>query len=170
MSVVVKDSGNGASSEPISPGLKPGVFAKVFDLGVQSTNYGDKHQVVLVWEVDERDSEGKRKLTSKTYTASLNEKAKLRQHLESWRGKPFQQGELSGFDLEKLIGENCQLNLLPYTTKAGKEITVINSVLPAAPNQNLVSELPADFCPEWVKEKMAPAPSAESFEDDNIPF
>jgi hypothetical protein len=47
----------------------------------------------------------------KSYTKSLHEKAGLRKHLESWRGKSFTEEEAKGFDIEKLLGVYCMINV-----------------------------------------------------------
>jgi len=79
-----------------------------------------------------RNAEDKRFVVTKTYTASLNEKANLRKDLESWRGRPFTVEELQGFDLEKVVKAPCMLNLVAQTTKAGKTWTGIAAIMPLA--------------------------------------
>lgn len=49
---------------------------------------------------------------SKEYTLSMNEKANLRKDLKSWRGKDFTEDEASCFDITKLIGAPCMLNII----------------------------------------------------------
>jgi hypothetical protein len=57
------------------------------------------------------------------YTASLNQKAALRRDLESWRGVKFSDADLkNGFDLRKLLGATCYLNLIE--SKDGNYINV----------------------------------------------
>lgn len=74
----------------------------------------------LVWEVaEEVDTEGRPLIVSQFYTASLFERAKLRQHLESWRGRPFSQQEEDDFELEVLVGIPCQLQVVHKTTDSG---------------------------------------------------
>ena len=63
---------------------------------------------------------------SKFYTLSLHEKSNLGQDLVSWRGRPFTETERQGFDITKLIGVTCQLNVMH--TDSGKER--ISSVMP----------------------------------------
>lgn len=46
------------------------------------------------------------------FTASLHEKATLRQFLKTWRGKDFTSAELEGFDLENLVGVPAALNIV----------------------------------------------------------
>lgn len=49
---------------------------------------------------------------SKEYTLSMNEKANLRKDLKSWRGKDFTEDEAKSFDITKLIGVACMLNII----------------------------------------------------------
>ena len=48
---------------------------------------------------------------SKEFTLSMNEKANLRKMLESWRGKGFTEDEAKSFDITKLIGATCMINI-----------------------------------------------------------
>jgi hypothetical protein len=49
---------------------------------------------------------------SKEYTLSMNEKANLRKDLKSWRGKDFTEDEAKCFDITKLLGVPCMLNII----------------------------------------------------------
>lgn len=112
MAIIVKDEGKAFVNPP--EGLHQIVCADVVDLGiVHSEKYGDKPKVSIRWQteetyMDEETKNNRRYLISQIYTKSLNKKAKLRQHLESWRGKKFTDDELKGFDLEALVGVNGQ--------------------------------------------------------------
>lgn len=55
---------------------------------------------------------------SKEYTLSLGDKARLRAHLESWRGKAFTQDELEGFDIEDVVGHECQVTIIHKQSKS----------------------------------------------------
>lgn len=59
---------------------------------------------------------------SKSYTLSLNEKANLRKMLASWRGKDFTEDEAKRFDISKLIGVPCMLNLIHKPSKDGTKV------------------------------------------------
>lgn len=62
------------------------------------------------------------------YTLSMNEKANLRKMLESWRGKGFTDKEAECFDITKLIGVPCMLNIIHKTSKKGSTYEQISSV------------------------------------------
>ena len=74
----------------------------------KSTYSGERtktqHKVNVIWEIGEKRDDGKPFRPRKRYTLSLHEKASLRKDLESWRGRPFTDSELEGFDLEALLG------------------------------------------------------------------
>jgi hypothetical protein len=179
MSVIVTD--NGGTFEAIPTGVFPGVCCSLWDLGLQPgfQGQGQAHKIVLGWEIDERKKEGewagKRFVVTKTYTASLNEKANLRHDLESWRGKPFTGEELKGFDLEHVVGAPCMLNLVAQTTKAGKVWTGIVAIMPLAKGaERLQPEVPRDYMPKWIQALLGVAQAetveAETAFTDEIPF
>jgi hypothetical protein len=58
---------------------------------------------------------------SKEMTLSLNEKSNLRQLLNSWRGKALTEDEAKAFDLAKLIGAPCMVNLIHQPSKTNPE-------------------------------------------------
>jgi hypothetical protein len=62
------------------------------------------------------------------YTLSMNEKANLRKMLESWRGKGFTEEEAKCFDITKLIGVACMVNIIHRQSQAGNMYEVISSV------------------------------------------
>jgi hypothetical protein len=175
----------GGDFERAEPGLCRAVCTHVVDLGIQeSPEYGPKHQVALCFELEQRltkgEHAGKPFMCSKIYTASTNKKAILRQHLDSWRGKSMTEEEARGFDLEKLIGVNCQLNLVEVA-KNDKVYVNINAIVKASKGDApLVSTGVA--VPEWLlamkkrglSEEAAPLPSEPvgvvDMRSDDFPF
>ena len=107
MGLILTDGGGRYTPTP--EGLWPAVCVDVVDLGMQETPWGPKQKVELYWEIEELDPKGVRFTVRTRYTASLNDKANLRKQLEAWRGRKFTAQELKGFDLEVLVGVNCQL-------------------------------------------------------------
>jgi hypothetical protein len=49
---------------------------------------------------------------SKEFTLSTNEKSNLRAFLTAWRGKAFTEEEAKAFDVAKLLGVPCLLNII----------------------------------------------------------
>lgn len=83
------------------------------------------HKVRIGWELPEElrvfdEAKGEQPLVmSAEYTLSMHEKAKLRAILQSWRGKAFTEDEAKKFDITKLIGASCLLNVIHKTTANG---------------------------------------------------
>ena len=68
----------------------------------------------------------------KEYTLSMNEKANLRKDLESWRGKGFSDKEAEAFDITKLLGVPCMLNIIHKTGNNGNQYAQVVSITPVA--------------------------------------
>lgn len=112
MGLIASDSGGTFTPPP--QGTHIAVCCQVIDLGTQfSKFYGkEQHKVMVGWELpEEKNDDGAPWLVWRRYTLSLGENATLRAHLESWRGRVFTQEELQGFDLSKIIGVGCMLNI-----------------------------------------------------------
>lgn len=56
---------------------------------------------------------------SKDFTLSMNEKANLRKLISSWRGKALSDSEANDFDITKLVGKECMLNIVHKASKDG---------------------------------------------------
>jgi len=56
---------------------------------------------------------------SKEFTLSMHEKSSLRLALKAWRGKDFSEEEAKNFDITKLIGVPCMLNITHKLSKDG---------------------------------------------------
>lgn len=128
------------------------------------------------------------------YTASMNEKATLRAHLESWRGRSFSDAEASEFDVSAILGKACLLSVVE-SEHGGKTYTNITSIgslpkgcpVPTAQNPLLYygEDSPAaDLVklPQWLQDKVnnqltgptitpsSSTPPEDEFVDDPIPF
>lgn len=180
MAIVATDSGGGGDFKPTPPGNHRGICTMVVDLGqqrVQSQMYGEKikHQVYVAWELPDEpiewtDKDGNERTgpmrIGKTYTVSLHENANLRADLESWRGKPFSESELGGFDITKLLGAPALINVTHKQGGNGKTYANVSAVTPlpkgmerpAPANGTLLydGDNPSSFetLPEWLQEKV----------------
>ena len=125
MAIIAK----GSSFTPCPAGLHQAACCDVVDLGNVESVYGVKHKVSLVFQVAEPMEDGRPFLVQRRYTLSLDQKASLRKDLESWRGRPFTADELKGFDLEKLVGVNCQLNI-QHDDNNGTTYANITAIVP----------------------------------------
>lgn len=153
--------------EPLPVGVIPAVCVTYYDCGIQRGFQGKlQHKVVILWEMDARRTDGARFLATKSYTASLSEKANLTADLQSWRGRAFTPAELDGFDLDSIVGKPCQLNLVQITKANGEPFVEVATVLRAPKGWAPFSlETAPDFIPAWVATMIAnqieaPAPAA----------
>lgn len=92
----------------LSQGIHNAVCVGVVFIGTQSSIYNYSQKVTLIWDVCKNDNS---KLFSRDYSYSYHEKSKLRKHLESWRGRPFTNDELSKFKLRNILGVPCKLEI-----------------------------------------------------------
>ena len=125
---------NGPEFTPPPAGTHIAICYRVLDLGTQQTEYMGQqkrqHKVMISWELpDERMEDGKPFTVHQRYTFSSNEKAKLRQDLEAWRGAPFKDSDFGpgGFHLSKLLGVPCLLTLV-HETKNGQTYANIRGI------------------------------------------
>ncbi len=119
-----------------------------------------KHQVYIRWQIPaervewEKDNEKHEgpAVIGKTYTLSLHENSTLRPVLESWRGRPFTEEERKGFDITKLAGVPCLVNVAHEVGNDGKTRAKVSAVTPL------------------MKGMEKPTPSAEPivYDDDNL--
>lgn len=173
MSLEAKDSGGG-DFEPLSENIHHAVCSRIYDLGTQANEKfgGEDHKILITWEVPgetiEIDGEDLPKIISREYTMSLHKKANLRHDLEAWRGTKFTETQLKGFNLEKLLGANCQLQIV-HVEKGDKTYANIGAImalpkgskkLKMALNYEPVSYKVEDGdsfpenTPKWIKEKI----------------
>ena len=126
MGFIASDSGGGGNFKRVPQGVFIGRCYSLIDLGTQLTSgqFGEKlqHKLRLSWELLDVDDTGA-PLTvdvdgvdmpmtiSKSYTASLHEKASLRKDLAAWRGKDFAEDEAKAFDVSKLVGAYAMVNV-----------------------------------------------------------
>lgn len=112
--------------ELIPEGMYPARCFQIVDFGTQQRTFKDTdkeiHEIGLAFEIPELTYEFESKETgekvtntktiSATFTASLNSKANLRKFLDTWRGRKFTEEELKGFDLKKVVGAECMLQII----------------------------------------------------------
>jgi hypothetical protein len=126
----------GANTPLVDAGTWNAVCVGYADLGTQYSKEFDSEaqKVMLFWDIpDQRmewEGESKPRRISNRYTLSLGKKANLRKMLDVWRGRPFTEDELKGFDLSKLIGVGCMLNIAHVPKKDGSgNMAVVQGVM-----------------------------------------
>lgn len=125
-------------------GLHRAVCVDVVNLGIVQGAYGPKHKVRIVWQLDAVDeTHGRRYDVARVYALSLHERAALRKDLESWRGRKFTEQELDGFDLDKLLGANAQVQVTHDLSDDGTTYANVGTVV--APIKGLPKLAPLDY-------------------------
>jgi hypothetical protein len=119
----------------------------------------------IEYEKDGKQVEGPLTIGS-FYTASMNEKATLRKHLEGWRGKKFSDDEAAAFDVSALLGKACMLSVVESESggKTYSNIAGIGSMPKGVPSPKAENPLlyfdsesgPEDLeaLPKWLREKI----------------
>jgi len=130
MTSIIAGSGDAPRYPSVSIGVHKARCVKIIDLGTQKSEFDGnvtwKRQVLIIFETpEELNSEGQPLTISKFYTLSLHEKANLGNDLTSWRGRAFSEAEKQSFDISKLLGVTCLLNVMD---KNGKP--KISSIMP----------------------------------------
>lgn len=176
---------------PAPAGVHAAVCVDEVDLGMVPNRFEpDKppvQTVRLVWQIGEDMPDGKPFLIKKDYRASLHEKAALRKDLEGWRGRPFSFDELTGFDLENILGKPCMINIVHKTGSKGGTFANIAAIMPLAkgmvkleprdyvrvkdrPVKELISQPAYTRTPIHQQPPEEQPPFADGINDDDIPF
>ena len=139
MTIIAK-SGGEQSYPKVPIGVHKARCIKVIDLGTQRQEYSGeiswKRQILVIWELPEELNNDQPMTISKFYTLSLHEKSNLGKDLTSWRGRPFTETEKQGFDVTKLIGVTCQVNVMHKDN--GKED--ISSIMPLGKDDKIAEQ------------------------------
>lgn len=133
---------SGPSAPPMDAGTYPAVCVGVVDLGEQYNTFDKKYteKILLTWEIPSQrvqvDGEDKPRWLSREFTNSLNEKSALHKLLVSWRGRPFNEAELSQdaggftqFSVLDMLGEGCLLQVILEEKEDGTKRNKITSVI-----------------------------------------
>lgn len=143
MSFIASDSGGG-NFKRVPSGVHIGRCYSLIDLGTQLTSgqFGEKmqHKIRIGWELFGEDENGAPltvdvdgrempMVISKNYTVSLHEKANLRKELGQWRGRDFTEEEAKAFDISKLVGAYCMVNVTTSETN-GKTYSNVAGLTP----------------------------------------
>lgn len=142
-------SSSGSGEKP-PPGFHVAVLAAVYDIGKQKKEYAGEakiqHQIVMVWEIDKRDSKGRRFTLADYVTASTHEKAGLRKRIAALLGRePYE----DDFDTDVVVGKSVYLMLKPPAKEDGWPR--IDTMVPLPPGfQPIKAEFAADPVPKYV--------------------
>lgn len=192
---------------PVPVGTHPARCYGMISLGTQPSSnpkYSDSFKVVLQFELPNEsitmpDGTTKPMMVAhflSAYLGSPKKPSRTNEFLTSWRGRAFTEKELAGFDLAKVVGSACLLNVI-HETKDGKTREKIASISPLPKgmtisgqvNQNVIyeveqgrdkvfNELPEwcrkmiEQCREWTHPAAAqdPEPEPEAVSEEDVPF
>lgn len=131
MAIIAKSTGESTQRELIPAGTYVARCYSVVHLGHVTQKYLGEEKVVdlvrFTWELPTElkcfsaDKGEQPCAISKEMTFSLNEKSNLRAMLNAWRGKALTEDEAKAFDLAKLIGAPCMLNIIHQPSKSNPE-------------------------------------------------
>ena len=155
---------------PAPEGVHDAVCCDVADLGVVETTWQgetkSQHKVRLVWQLATKMEDGRPFSIGRRYGLTLHEKSSLFKDLKTWFGK----APPDNLDLEKLIGQNCQV-VVVHNERDGSTYANVQSVLKAGKAKLKVS-------PDFVRFKdREPKPAIVTASantpiagDDDVPF
>jgi hypothetical protein len=186
---------------PPPDGMSNAVCVDVIDVGLVEEEYKGEKKIArkcrLVFELEARRTDGKPFMVSKTFTASLHEKASLLKFLKEW-SVPLA-GNGATFDLGELVGKNIGLLLRHERDKEGRTFARITApskpvkriqpsgsynhllecerikkfmgadLLPVSTAAGKASKGAPPSMPAPIAQQTAPAPAALLIDDD-IPF
>ena len=122
----------GRNFEPAPAGQHSAVCIDFVDMGIEQVEYNGKlkhqHKCRIVWELEATREDGRRFITGRKFTASLDEKSALRPFLEAWRGKPFTADELKGFESENLVGVGALIQIV-HKTVGDRTYDNVNAIM-----------------------------------------
>ena len=180
MSMIASDNG-GTPIPKLQNGVYTAVSSAMIDLGVQENEQFGKTQrkFMMIWTILGEDIEidGKKqpRTINKEYSFSLHEKSTLRKDLQAWRGVPFKNEELKGFDLTTVLNKACQLQII-LEEKNNKEYNNIAGIMSLPKGMKVEgladtyffdmtnAETWVNYCrvPNWIKDKIKKAKNLET--------
>ena len=107
--MIMSDTSTSSWENP-TLGLHGAVCCDVADLGLQMTKHGEKHQISVVFSLDQNRVDGKPITISRKDTKTLNEKSSFRKDLKTWRGADLPDAEKAEFTTELPVGAQAKVN------------------------------------------------------------
>lgn len=185
------------SYELLPEGIYPAVCYMVADIGEQYNKKYDKwtRKVIIGWEIQDEfvtneAGEQQPRTIHGFYSQSTHENSQIRQMLENWRCKRFSEDEIKAFDLTKIVGLGCQIQIGHYTKDNGNTSEDVTSVvmlpkgMPApVATKKIIFDMDTDMdkldempklvriCVEKSRQFTAVEPEVTPFPDDqDLPF
>jgi hypothetical protein len=168
--------GTGDFEMPV-PGSVVAVIGGVYDVGLQETQFGTKKKIVVAYELEERDSKGRRFIVFTPYSASAHPKSAYRKVLDACGIKPERdaQGRRKPVDLTLTQGHSVMLTV--GLTDKGKARAENVAPLPAQLRPGITPEhdfsKPFGLASWYAERQLKRAPRRETSSaasNDDIPF
>ena len=195
MEFITNDAAGGDFAPP-EPGMENSICTRWIDEGTQKSKnpeYPDKRRVSIVFEMEQKMSDGRPFVVTKWLNLSWHEKSNMRKAIEAWRGKPFVDGEK--FSPRQILGKPALLNI-SINARGYPDIISINplpkSMQPLTPAGELIyfdlDQYDADIFEQFSEKQQAAIASTPEFDaahgraknspaeksgadfDDEIPF
>lgn len=185
----------GGDYENAPEGLHPAVCIDVVELGEVKKPWGDEDTVRFIFALDPsmRNSKGELYHVRLDCKNTLHEKGNLHKHLKSWRGRALEKTDMDFLMTEngpdKLIGVNCQVQIIHNRSDNGGIYANVQAVMPAlkgvakllVPNDYVrVKNRPKDHQQRTAADRAAASNGPAGWgdddnagnpaEDDDIPF
>ena len=134
MAIIAKNIGGNFEKAPV--GNHVAICIRMSEIGTVVSEWDgqkkEQYKVRITWELPNKKTKINEKevpfTIARTYTLSMHEKSSLRQILESWRGKGFSKKEAANFDISKLLGVPCLLQIIHKDATNGKTYANISSI------------------------------------------
>lgn len=177
---MINATSNGTIEREIIPvGNHIAICYKMIHIGTVQEDYMGEtktlNKIRVGWELPEElrmfGDKGELPLViDREYTLSMHEKSNLRAMLKSWRGKDFTDEEAKSFDVTKLLGKPCMINIIHKQSKDGTKTYAQIAGVTAVPkslkvpaqinptfefNYDDFDEMKFDTLPEFIRQKMA---------------
>lgn len=164
----------GGDYAPAPEGTHAAVCVALIDLGTQPSElYAPRRMVRLSWEIAELMDDGRPFLVSREYGWSMGPKSALRRDLEAWRGKRFEDAEITRFDARKLLRVGCLVTVMHK--QSGERVYANVASVSALPRglqpppvqgdvrylslqPDLYDEAAFEALPEWLRDKVRRSP------------
>ena len=180
MSITAKNTGNNFELTPAGNHIAR--CYSMIEIGTVKEDFKGEvknlHKVRITWELplEQRvfvPEKGQQPFSiSKEYTLSMHEKATLRKDLSSWRGKPFTDDEARSFDVTKLLGIPCMLNVVHTVSSSGNTYANVAAITPMPKGTTCPPQINDSFefnyaefnetvfqsLPEYLRKKMEVTP------------
>jgi len=181
MSITAKNNGNNFELTPAGNHIAR--CYSMVEIGTVKEEFKGEvknlHKVRITWELPLElrtfnPDKGEQPFSiSKEYTLSMHEKAVLRKDLSSWRGKPFSEDEAKAFDITKLLGIPCMLNVVHIvSSKSGNAYANVAAITPMPKGTQCPPQINDNFefnysdfedtkfqsLPEYLRKKMEVTP------------